>query len=104
MHEYAKELIEKRIDKLISEWDFEIRKKDNTNICEKCNNTEDLNCLFCFCPHYDLSVKEGACKINSPDGKYVDGPEGKILDCSNCDFMHKPENVKKYLLSRIYNL
>jgi Zn-finger protein len=104
MHEYAKELIEKRIDKLINEWNFEVRKKDNEDICEKCHNTENMNCLFCFCPNYDLNVEEGGCKINSSKGKFIDTPNGKIWDCTGCDFMHKPENVKKYLLQKIYNI
>ena len=104
MHEYAKELIEKRIDKLISEWNFEVRKKDNANICEKCHRVENMNCLFCFCPHYDLNSEEGGCKINSSNGKFIDTPNGKIWDCGDCHVMHNPENVKKYLLERIYNI
>jgi Zn-finger protein len=108
MHEKAKDIIEKRIDTLIDEWDFEIRKKNNLSECvcykqnKKCHDVQDLNCLFCFCPNYDRSVKEGKCKINSPKGKYIDNHEGKILDCSDCDFPHSKEVVKKILM-RIYN-
>jgi Zn-finger protein len=104
MHELAKEIIEKRIDKLIDEWSFEKRKKSNINECKKCHDLEDLNCLACLCPHYDMSVKEGACEINSPKGKFTDTPYGKILDCSDCNFPHKPENIKKILMKKLYNL
>jgi Zn-finger protein len=110
MHEFAKKLIEERIDKLISEWNFEVRKKYHPKECtcysqdKKCHNIKDLNCLFCLCPHYYLNVEEGGCKINSSKGKFIDTPNGKIWDCSDCYFLHKPENIKKYLLSRIYNL
>jgi Zn-finger protein len=67
MHEFAKKLIEERIDKLISEWNFEVRKKYHPKECtcysqdKKCHNIKDLNCLFCLCPHYYLNVEEGGC-------------------------------------------
>jgi Zn-finger protein len=110
MHKIAKNIIEKRINKLIEEWNFENRKENNINECvcysenKKCHNLENLNCLFCYCPHYDTSIKEGKCRINSPDGKYIDNHEGKILDCSDCDFPHKMENVREILIKRCYNL
>jgi Zn-finger protein len=108
MHELAKEIIKKRINRLIEEWDFERRRKFNPDECKcyqrnkKCHDLEDLNCLFCYCPHYDLSVEEGKCKINSPKGKYFENSKGKRLDCSNCDFPHKVENIRSILL-KIYN-
>jgi Zn-finger protein len=110
MHEYAKQLIEKRIDSLIEEWDFEKRKKSHPEECpcysldKKCHDIEDLNCLFCLCPNYDIGVKEGKCNIESPNGKHIDNHEGKILDCSDCNLMHIKGNVKKYLLNRLYNI
>lgn len=110
MHKLAKKIIEERIDKLIGEWDFEKRKKSNSEECicypqnKKCHNLEKLNCLFCYCPNYDLSVKEGKCKINSPKGKYIENSEGKILDCSDCDFPHKAENIRKILINNLYHL
>jgi Zn-finger protein len=104
MHELAKEIIEKRIDKLIEENSFEKRKISNPDECvcyqqdKPCHNIENLNCLFCFCPNYDLNVEEGNCKINSPIGKYIETRNGKIWDCGDCDFPHKKENVKSIFL------
>jgi len=38
----------------------------------------------------------------SPKGKYIDNCNGKILDCSDCDFPHVRENVRNMLL-KLYN-
>ena len=109
MHKLAKELIKQRIDILIDEFDFEKRRSSNSEECicyqqnKKCHDLENLNCLFCYCPFYDLSAKEGGCKMNSSKGKYVGNCQGKIWDCSDCDFPHKKENVKDILL-KLYNL
>lgn len=107
MHEFSNDIIEKRIDKIIEEWNFNKRKETNPEECicyqqnKPCHNIENLNCLLCFCPNYDTSVKEGKCRINAPKRKYIDNCEGKILDCSDCDFPHKRKNVKDILL-KIY--
>lgn len=104
MHKFTKELIEKRIEILIDEFDFEKRKKGNPKECicyrqnKKCHDIENLNCLFCYCPYYDASISEGRCKINSISGKYVENTNGKILDCSDCVIPHDKENIKKILL------
>ena len=104
MHELATELIKKNITEVIESWDYEKRKKENLKKCflyalnKKCHNIDgQFNCFFCLCPMYDMNIKEGRCKINSPDAKYIDNHEGKILDCSDCDFPHKKENAIKLL-------
>jgi len=103
MYEAANEIIIKRNEEIIDEWDFEIRKKLNPHGCicyeqdKKCHSVEDLNCFFCYCPNYDRTVKEGACKINSPNAKYINGSDGKILDCSDCTFPHIKKNAIKLL-------
>lgn len=103
MHELANEIINKKNEEVIDTYDFENQKKINPNGCElyptnkKCHEIEKLNCFFCLCPNYDRGVKEGACKIDNPKGKYIDASEGKILDCSNCDFPHSKENAVKLL-------
>lgn len=108
MHELANDIIVERTGSVIDEWDFEVRKKVNTNGCicyqqdKKCHDIEgELNCFFCYCPNYDRSIKEGVCKINSPNAKYIDCIDGKILDCSDCDFPHSKENAIK-LLSNLF--
>jgi Zn-finger protein len=103
MHEMANEIIAERNTSLIEEWDFEKRKKENPHGCicyeesKKCHDMEDLNCFFCYCPEYDRTIKEGGCKIDSSKGKYIDNHEGKIWDCSDCDFPHKKENALRLL-------
>jgi Zn-finger protein len=100
----SKELIEKRVENLISEWDYE-KRKNNLNECplysknKKCHDLENLNCLFCYCPNYNIS----RCEIKSPDAKYIQIEGKKVLDCSVCTFPHKKENVRKILISKLYN-
>ncbi|MBQ2662057.1 MAG: cysteine-rich small domain-containing protein [Clostridia bacterium] len=47
--------------------------------CHDVENTEDFNCLFCFCPLYALGDKCG--------GNFTYTKEG-IKDCSNCLVPH----------------
>lgn len=47
---------------------------------------EEINCLFCFCPLYNLKDCGG-------NYKYTDG----IKDCTNCTFPHKKENYDKII-------
>ena len=44
----------------------------------------DINCLFCFCPLYNME-----CPGNY---KMVDKGERKIKSCIDCTFPHEPEN------------
>ena len=46
--------------------------------CHKTEDTEDFNCLFCFCPLYHLTDCPGT-------PSYL--PNG-IKDCSNCTYPH----------------
>ena len=50
--------------------------------CHKCENTEDFNCLFCYCPLYALKDKCGG------NFSYT---ENGIKDCSNCLRPHQRE-------------
>lgn len=103
MHELANEIIEKKNKEVIDTYNYENQKKINPNGCicyqqdKKCHDIENLNCFFCYCPNYDRTVKEGGCKIDSPKGKLIDNHEGKIWDCSDCDFPHTKENAIKLL-------
>ncbi len=51
--------------------------------CHKCGNTEDFNCLFCYCPLYALGDQCGG------NFSYT---ESGIKDCSGCLVPHKREN------------
>ena len=51
--------------------------------CHKCADTENFNCLFCYCPLYALGDTCGGNFIYTPDG---------IKDCTNCLRPHKWEN------------
>ena len=51
-----------------------------------CHKLEgDFNCMFCFCPLYDVINCPGDNKIIEKDGK-------KIKSCIDCTFPHRPEN------------
>lgn len=47
--------------------------------CHKTENTEDFNCLFCFCPLYFL---------DDCGGNYINN--NGIKDCSGCILPHDP--------------
>lgn len=113
MHEKAKEIIQKKIQRIIDENKFSKRSKEHPEECpcysqvplRTCHNTlpDNHNCLWCFCPEYDLTIEEGGCKINNPLGKgkwffHESFLKGKIWDCSDCSWPHEEENVRKYLM------
>lgn len=54
-----------------------------------CHNTNNLNCLFCFCPLYYLNC----------EGNYTMTRNG-IKDCSNCMIPHV-ENGYDYIINKI---
>lgn len=47
--------------------------------CHNVKNSEDFNCLFCYCPLYALGEKCGGNFVYTEDG---------IKDCSNCLIPH----------------
>ena len=51
--------------------------------CHKVENTEDFNCIFCYCPLYYLNEWCGGNFTYTGDG---------IKDCSGCDFPHRASN------------
>ncbi len=53
--------------------------------CHKCDDAENFNCLFCYCPLYALGDKCGG------DFTYT---EQGIKDCSGCLRPHRQENYK----------
>lgn len=64
---------------------------ENTE-CEyyPCHKAERINCLFCYCPLYNKEECGG-------EFSYIEGDFGKIKDCSECLFPHKPENYEKII-------
>ena len=59
--------------------------------CHKCENTEDFNCLFCYCPLYALGDQCGG------NFSYT---EGGIKDCSACLVPHKAGNYD-YMMEKM---
>ncbi len=55
-----------------------------------CHKTENLNCLFCFCPLYS---KEDC-------GGFYTKTKSGIKDCSHCLIPHK-ENGYDYIIGRL---
>lgn len=60
--------------------------------CHTLPDSEELNCLFCFCPLYALGPRCGG------NFRYV-GDAGDIKDCSACTVPHRRENYD-YIMSR----
>ena len=50
--------------------------------------TEDFNCLFCYCPLYHQKNCPGNPKFLEKEGRTV-----KV--CTNCTYPHQPENYDK---------
>lgn len=59
--------------------------------CHKVKNSDDFNCLFCYCPLYVLGNKCG--------GNFSYNEKG-IKNCSKCVLPHKKQNydyiIKKF--------
>lgn len=58
-----------------------------------CHKSEELNCLFCFCPLYDMDCGGNFEMIDGENGK-------KIKDCSNCSLPHSKEGYD-YVINRL---
>ena len=59
--------------------------------CHKCEDQENFNCLFCYCPLYALGDKCGG------NFSYT---EGGIKDCSGCLVPHKRGNYD-YMMKKM---
>lgn len=58
-----------------------------------CHNTKDLNCLFCFCPLYNMDC--------GGDFVLIEGRDGKPLkDCSGCTLPHSKDGYD-YVIKRL---
>ncbi|MCX7821169.1 MAG: cysteine-rich small domain-containing protein [Brevinematales bacterium] len=54
-----------------------------------CHKTkEELNCILCYCPFYPCNNKIG-------NGRWIITDKKKVFDCSECDFVHRDEVVKR---------
>lgn len=56
--------------------------------CHKGANSDNFNCLFCFCPLYALGEECGG------NTTYL---ENGVKDCSNCTFPHNKDNYNKIM-------
>jgi Zn-finger protein len=56
-----------------------------------CHHIKHINCLFCYCPLYNIIDCGGTFKFISIEDK-------NIKDCSNCAFPHKKRNFKKVIM------
>lgn len=46
---------------------------------------QNINCLFCYCPLYNLAKCPG-------EYRYVESKGKRVKDCTDCTFPHKAEN------------
>lgn len=65
--------------------------------CHGVNDTNDFNCLMCFCPLYALGRECGGSLGHTEQG---------VKDCSGCVFPHKRENYEEVLkrLERVIDM
>lgn len=56
--------------------------------CHK--GTEELNCLFCYCPLYTRENCPGNPRYTRKEGR-------RIKVCTECSFPHQPENYDKII-------
>ena len=76
---------------------------------QKCHilSGDRLNCLGCYCPHFELTVEEkgnetecGRCSVGSPAAqRFSSDGKVKILDCSMCVIPHQASSALKALRS-----
>jgi Zn-finger protein len=119
MDELTKTCIEKRvqiflreIDDFLQKFEYKTRRQEHPEECPcngtgPCHDIEDLNCLFCFCPEYNLKNPEGRCMAGNPlgTGKLLDRTKyglENIWDCSDCVYPHQKEGIKKILINKLY--
>lgn len=76
------------------EYSFFNHKKCEYFPCHKTDNTEEFNCLFCYCPLYALKDKCG--------GNFSYTEKG-IKDCSKCSVPHIKNNYG-YIMERFNDL
>ena len=57
--------------------------------------SDEFNCLFCYCPLYLLGDKCG--------GNYIFGGEKRVKDCIDCHLPHMPEFYDS-IVERILNV
>ena len=58
-----------------------------------CHSSDELNCLFCFCPLYRID-----CGGNF---KMIEGKDGKLIkDCSDCLIPHS-EKGYDYIIKKL---
>lgn len=58
------------------------------------SDIEDFNCLFCFCPLYNIPN----CGGNNISINVEGYPIEKIKDCSGCQYPHQRQNYDAILL------
>ncbi|MDO4961744.1 MAG: cysteine-rich small domain-containing protein [Eubacteriales bacterium] len=56
--------------------------------CHK--GTDELNCLFCYCPLYNIENCPGSPKWMEKNG-------GRLKVCTDCVFPHRAENYDKIM-------
>lgn len=56
--------------------------------CHKIEDSEEFNCLFCYCPLFSLGKECGGNPVFLKNG---------VKDCSNCTFPHKKQNYDKVI-------
>jgi Zn-finger protein len=109
MDDLTEKCIKLRAEIIVSEFDYETRRKEHPHECPcnssgPCHKLEELNCFFCFCPWYESEKTEGGCKAGNPLGKghYFEreghSTSDRIWDCSDCTYPHQKEVVKQYLI------
>ena len=58
--------------------------------CHKVENSEDFNCMFCYCPLYVMENCGGSYMLT----------ESGVKDCSKCMLPHKAKNYQ-YIVDKL---
>ena len=58
--------------------------------CHKGADSDNFNCLFCYCPMYTREHWPG-------NPQYIEVKGRKIKACTDCTFPHRPENYDKIM-------
>lgn len=55
--------------------------------CHPGADPDNFNCLFCYCPMYQMTCPGNPSYIEKEDGR-------RIKDCSNCLYPHRAEHYE----------
>lgn len=115
LHEAGIAIMRENINQIIDETSFQARSQKYPSLCPCYSEgkpghdkpgIDDFSCFLCACPNYNLEGT-GSCNIHGGRGEdYIIDliPEGKVWDCSGCNFGHFYIQARKCIETHLSEL